>query len=353
MGTVRGRGLDRIDRATMDGAVADRSWRASTPEAIDADLAALWRDVGRGETSVARAVMSNLIVFRSPTSAAGGDMAALVGGVPVEEVAARHPSRVIVLEHCHGEAPRAPSASAVGILTFGPPTARYGVELIVVRSACPEPSLLSILRRFVRGDIPTSIWWTEDMSDAAPSDALLTVGRQLVYDSRRWRDARRGAAAMAPLVRHHRVDLADLNWRRLAPLRRALTHARGQLKSDAWRGVDVRVSHAADEAALAWLFFGWLRSDGVGCADPAPMAEAAATAARDREGGALLAIEIGDMHATLSLRSADVVCPDAPPLGVAAAAESEADAVAAELRSLAPDRTLAAALEAIVERFER
>src|SRR5438874_880970 len=231
MGTVRGRGLDRIDRATMDGAVADRSWRASTPEAIDADLAALWRDVGRGETSVARAVMSNLIVFRSPTSAAGGDMAALVG--------------------------------------------------------------------------------------------------------------------------HHRVDLADLNWRRLAPLRRALTHARGQLKSDAWRGVDVRVSHAADEAALAWLFFGWLRSDGVGCADPAPMAEAAATAARDREGGALLAIEIGDMHATLSLRSADVVCPDAPPLGVAAAAESEADAVAAELRSLAPDRTLAAALEAIVERFER
>jgi len=337
----------------MAGAVADRSWRASTPEAIDADLAALWRDVGRGETSVARAVMSNLIVFRSPTSAAGGDMAALVGGVPVEEVAARHPSRVIVLEHCHGEAPRAPSASAVGILTFGPPTARYGVELIVVRSACPEPSLLSILRRFVRGDIPTSIWWTEDMSDAAPSDALLTVGRQLVYDSRRWRDARRGAAAMAPLVRHHRVDLADLNWRRLAPLRRALTHARGQLKSDAWRGVDVRVSHAADEAALAWLFFGWLRSDGVGCADPAPMAEAAATAARDREGGALLAIEIGDMHATLSLRSADVVCPDAPPLGVAAAAESEADAVAAELRSLAPDRTLAAALEAIVERFER
>src|SRR6266446_2659634 len=137
MGTVRGRGLDRIDRATMAGAVADRSWRVSTPEAIDADLAALWRDVGRGETSVARAVMSNLIVFRSPTSAAGGDM-------------------------------------------------------------------------------PTCIWWTEDMSDAAPSEALLTVGRQLVYDSRRWRDVRRGAAAMAPLVRRHRVDLADLNWRRLA-----------------------------------------------------------------------------------------------------------------------------------------
>jgi glucose-6-phosphate dehydrogenase assembly protein OpcA len=334
----------------MAGAVADRSWRTSAPEAIDADLAALWRDVGRGETPVARAVMSNLIVFRSPTSVAGDDMAALLSGAPVEEVAARHPSRVIVLEHCHGGAPRAPSAAAVGILTFGPPTARYGVELIVVRSACPEPSLLSILRRFVRGDIPTSIWWTEDMSDAPPSDALLTVGRQLVFDSRRWRDVRRGAEAVAPLVRHHRVDLADLNWRRLAPLRRALTHARGPLKSDAWQGVDVRVSHAADQAALAWLFFGWLRGERLRCADPTPME---ASAPRDDENGPLLTIAIGDMHATLTPRGADLVCPDAPPLGVAAKTESEADAVAAELRSLAPDRALAAALAAIVERFER
>jgi len=337
----------------MAGAVADRSWRASTPEAIDADLAVLWRDVGRGETSVARAVMSNLIVFRSPASGGGDDMAALIAGAPVEEVAARHPSRVIVLEHCHGEAPRAPSAAAVGILTFGPPAARYGVELIVVRSACPEPSLLSILRRFVRGDIPTSIWWTEDISDAAPSGALLTVGRQLVFDSRRWRDVRRGAAAMAPLVRHHRVDLADVNWRRLAPLRRALTHARGPFQSGAWRSVEVGVSHAAEEAALAWLFFGWLRGQGVRCAEPTPMPQGAATAPENEGSSALLAVAIGDMHATLSPRGADVVCPEAPPLSVAAAVESEADAVAAELRSLAPDRVLAAALEAIVERFER
>jgi len=338
----------------MAGAVADRSWRASTPEAIDADLAALWRDVGRSDTNVARAVMSNLIVFRSPTPAASDEIAAMIGDVPLEEVAARHPSRVIVLEHCHGDAPRAPSAAAVGILTFGPRSARYGVEVIVVRSSCPEPSLLSILRRFVRGDIPTSVWWTEDLSATTPSDALLTVGRQFLYDSRRWRDVDRGVAALAPLVRHHRVDLADLNWRRLAPLRRALVHARGPMKSDAWRRADIRVAHAAGEPALAWLFFGWLRSERQHCSDPTAAAETSAgdtSASGNGDPEPLLTVTIGDMRATLSSRTAEVVSPDAPPLVVAAPYETEADAVAAELRSLAPDRALVAALEALVDRF--
>ena len=340
----------------MAGAVADRSWRVSTPEAIDADLAALWRDVGRSDTQVARAVMSNLIVFRRPTSAASDEIAAMLGDAPVEEVAARHPSRVIVLEHCHGDAPLAPSAAAVGIATFGPPTARYGVELILVRSACPEPSLLSILRRFVRGDIPTSIWWTGDVSAAAPSDALLTVGRQLVYDSRRWRDVPCGIAAIAPLVRHHRVDLADLNWRRLAPLRRALAHACGPLKADAWRDVDVRVAHAEGEAALAWLCYGWLRAERLRCSDPVAAKEAGVAnegTSRVADNEPRLTVTIGDLKAELSPRSVDIVSADAPPLGLAVARETEADAVAAELRSLAPDRTLVAALEALVDRFAR
>jgi glucose-6-phosphate dehydrogenase assembly protein OpcA len=339
----------------MAGAVADRIWRASTPEAIDADLAALWREVGRGDTNVARAVMSNLIVFRNPTRAADDDVAALIGDVPLEQVAARHPSRVIVLEHCHDGLPRAPSASAVGILTFGPESARYGVEVIVVRSACPEPSLLSILRRFVRGDIPTTVWWTEDVSAATPSDALVTVGRQLLYDSRRWRDVGAGIAALAPLVRHHRIDLADLNWRRLAPLRRALVHALGPLKADAWRGVDIRVSHAAGEAAMAWLVCGWLRSERCNCADPTA-AEAGASAggaSNERDAEALLSVTIGEMTATMSSRAVEVVGPNLPPLVVPPAREAEADAVAAELRSLAPDRALLAALEALVDRFAR
>src|SRR5262245_32212702 len=184
----------------MAGAVADRAWKRSTPEAIEADLAGLWRDLARGGAPIARAVMANLIVFRGGTAAAEADVAAIAAGLPLDEIAARHPSRMIVLEHCGDERPGTPFAAAVSIVTFGPPQARYGIEQIVFRSACPDAALLSILRRFARGDLPTTVWCADDLSEQPPLQPLLEIGRQLLYDSRRWRDARRGLHAVAAIV---------------------------------------------------------------------------------------------------------------------------------------------------------
>ena len=325
----------------MAGAVADRAWRDSTPEAIEVDLAALWRDAGQGDVAIARAVMSNLIVVRSPRAErrALGDIAA---DLPLEEVVSRHPSRTIVLEHCHRNSPSAPFSAGVGIVTFGPPTARYGVEQIVVRSACPEASLLSILRRVVRGDVPTTVWWTEDLSDGPPFDPLLTVGRQLLYDSRQWKDVSRGLAAVRPLTDNRRVDLADLNWRRLAPMRRALAHVRGALTGVAWRGATVTVRCAAGETAIASLLGGWLRgerrTDPISVdIQPLPQGDT----------DAILTVTTGDLTATQTSRGVDVAPASAPPFVVAAPKESDADAIAAELRALSPDRALLSALRAL------
>ena len=324
----------------MAGAVADRVWRDSAPDAIEHDLAVLWRELGQGEIKIARAVMSNLIVVRAPAK----DRRALtdiVSGLPLEQVTARHPSRTIVLEHCHRNTSDQPFAAGVGIVTYGPPAARYGVEQIVVRSVCPEAPLLSMLRRLVRGDVPTSVWWTEDLSDGAPFDPLLTVGRQLIYDSQQWKDLRRGLTAILPLVDNHRIDLADLNWRRLAPLRRALVHARGPLKGEAWRNVMIEITHAPGEAAIAALLAGWLRSERPG------QTPGIAAAPRVSERDALITVTIADMSAILTTRAAEVSIPSEPPLVVAAARESHAEAIAAELRSLSPDATLLGALRAL------
>jgi glucose-6-phosphate dehydrogenase assembly protein OpcA len=325
----------------MAGAVADRTWRDSSPEAIELDLAALWREAGQGDVAIARAVMSNLIVVRAPS----GERRALTdiaADLPLDEVVARHPSRTIVLEHCDRDAPNAPFTAGVGIVTFGPPTARYGVEQIVVRSACPESSLLSILRRVVRGDVPTTVWWTEDLSQGAPFDPLLTIGRQLLYDSRRWKDVRRGLAVVRPLVDDGRVDLADLNWRRLAPMRRALVHIRGPLAAAAWRGATVNVRYATGEAAIASLLAGWLsgerRADPIRV-DVEPMPKS--------DGETFLTVAVGDVTAAQTPRGVDVTPTSAPPFVVAAPKESDADAIAAELRSLSPDRALLSALRAL------
>src|SRR6266498_2672858 len=163
----------RIDGATMARAVAERVWRTCTPEAIERELSALWREIGeRGP--VAHAMMSNLIVFRKadPARRNGDRRDMAFGGVPVDDVAARHPSRVILIE---------------------------------------------------------------DESRVAPIPSIVTMGRQLVFDSRRWRDIRQGVLALAPYIDADRdgdrasrapsrwsqnVDLADVNWRRLTPVRR-------------------------------------------------------------------------------------------------------------------------------------
>jgi glucose-6-phosphate dehydrogenase assembly protein OpcA len=325
-------------------------WRPSTPATIELDLAALWRELAQADEPIARAVMSNLVVFCGPTSAANADGEALAAALGLDAVAARHPSRLIVLEHEAGRStPDAPFAAGVGIITFGPPSARYGVELIVVRSACAEVSLPSIVRRLIRGDLPTTVWWTEDLSQVPPLDALVTMGRQLLYDSRRWRDIGRAVRTLAPLVAGRQVDLADLNWRRLTPLRHALDHAAGPGGSTSRRDVTVRIVHRRGEAALAWLLAASLL---------APHAQAAAAAPEIEESPgdeAVLSVMIrhgtGETTATLTSHRVEVTNGATPPFVVGVPIESEDDAVAAELRTLSHDARLDEAIEALVRWF--
>src|SRR5947207_836468 len=152
----------------MASAVADRAWRRSTPERIEPDLAALWRDLAQADQPIARAVMSNLVVVCHPTDDAGAGVEGITAALGLDEVAARHPSRLIVLEHEPGRSnPDAPFAAGVGIITFGSPHARYRVELIMVRSACAEASLLAT-RDQAAGPAP-------EIEESQDDDAVLSV----------------------------------------------------------------------------------------------------------------------------------------------------------------------------------
>ena len=328
----------------MEGAVMPHLSRSTTTDRIEPELAALWRElVGQGP--VARAVMSNLIVFRQcgeddRTAAVDASAAMLI-----EEVAARHPCRLIVLDHQRNP-PRSgePFAVTIGVLTFGPERARYGIERIAVRSACAEVQLPSIVRHVVRGDVPTSVWWMEDLSRVPPLDAIVRMGRQFVYDSRSWRDLKRGMAAAAALAgARQRLDVADLNWRRLTPLRQALLHACAFMRADDICRGPLRIVHRPEDGALAWLCVGWLRSR-----RQMPR-EVQLTIEAEERGDAVLLVEAGTGQAKLTARldSHQVVVTlpgDAPPLTVAVPRESDAHAVAAELRTLSQDAALQAAI---------
>ena len=154
----------------MERSGARHEVRASTSETAEEDLSALWRELAH-ETPDARTVMSNLVVFHERSEAEQADLEAPLRDGLVVEVACCHPSRVVLLVHARSDAEcRTPLAAAVGILTFGPAEARHAVEQIAVRSQGPERSLPSIVRRLVLGDLPTSVWWTEDLAGG-------TIGR--------------------------------------------------------------------------------------------------------------------------------------------------------------------------------
>jgi glucose-6-phosphate dehydrogenase assembly protein OpcA len=338
----------------MATAVADRTWRDSSPETIEADLAALWRDLAR-DAPVVRSLMANLVIFLERPASEHVDLSAPIDDVPVDEVSRRHPSRVILLHHARGtpEA-RRPIAAAIGALTFGPPRARNGIEQIAVRSTCAEASLPSIVRRLVLGDLPTSLWWTEDLSEAAPLAALVAMARQLVYDSRRWHDVRQGVLALAPLLPGgHQPSLVDLNWRRLTPMRQAILHALGSVRSVAdMRLAGGRIRHRPGDGALAWLLAGWLSSRLESTADPrAPVLVDEAPG-----GDEILTVSFADTSMTATMNEHRVIVSsqdDVAPFVVAAPREAEADAVVSELRSLAHDICLRDALTALSRRFSR
>ena len=349
---------------------AKRALRPSAADRVDDDLAALWREVA-GEGPVSRAVMSNLVVFCRCAAANNVDLSSPPKDIPIDDVARNHPARIILMYHdpdAPGEsvenaadASTAVPSAHLSVLTFGPPNARYGVEQIVIKSACREAGLPSIVRRLILGDLPTSVWWTEDLSGTRPLAPLVAMGRQLLYDSRRWDDVRAAVIALAPLLTDRfGPDLADVNWRRLLPVRQALAHAIGSSEASQRRRLtSVHIGHRRGEAALAWLLAGWLQSagstgPGLHQTDVGRVLLDPPTVDEDSNLGddVLAAAFDGGLHVRLGSRQVSVDDPLGPaPFAVAVPSETEAEALAAELCVLTHDVALHNALAALVARF--
>jgi len=317
----------------MAGAVKT-IWRDSSPGAVDADLAALWREAGK-QGPVCRALMSNLVVV-SPRREFPD----------VEPLAQKHPARTILLSYTQARGDAAPPDTVrIGLRTFGEGDARCGLELIAVHAPCAERSIPSIVRRLIVGDVPTTVWWACDLSRPVPPEAVTTLGRQLVYDSALWQDVHAGIAAATGLVeRSPATNLADLNWRRTRALRDGLTRAFRTVKTTTPTQVSsARITHARGEAAAAWLIAGWLTARLNDALDALPVVD-------ERDAGALLTVALAGAGWTLtaSMSSSQVDVKDGfPAFTVPVPQESEADSLASELLNTTQNSGLRDALLAL------
>ena len=152
------------------------------------------------------------------------------------------------------------------------------------------------------------------------------------------------------IVRERRLDLADLNWRRLTQMRYALLHAATVRDIDALRAARVRVVHGPGDSALAWLVVGWL-SARLQWPDSTRIPIEESTEA---DAAVTVLIGDGDDEWTATMYGDRVVVKHrsgVAPFSLPVPAEDKADAVAAELRDLAHDTCLDDTLLALARRF--
>ncbi len=153
-------------------------------------------------------------------------------------------------------------------------------------SACADASLPSIVRRVTRGDVPTSIWWADDFSRVPPIAPLFGMVRQVVYDSRSWRDVQAALRSLRPVLQDPDApQLADVNWRRLTSMRYAIVHAARTMLTRAETIRNVEVRHRPGERAIASLLVGWLAAR-LGWSEGPPLAHIEET----RHGDELLTV---------------------------------------------------------------
>jgi glucose-6-phosphate dehydrogenase assembly protein OpcA len=314
-------------------------WRTVDPSRIERALAALWLDAAQ-EGPLSRAVMSNLVVVR-PNASLGPD-AQEDPDSDIVRIAQQHPARTILLAYSQTGRAAGPANASVGVVTFGAGGTRYGVEVIEVEAACTDQSVPSIVRRLTRGDVPTTIWWAADLSALSPSHAMLSTARQFVYDSAIWRNVAAGAYAVAAIRGDRRsLDLADLNWRRLAPLRSAITHALvTHPGKTALSPADVHIRHRPGEASAAWLIAAWFC-----CRMNWKEGSAAPMVEETRDGDDLVSLVLwpgaAQLTAAMSRQRVKVRAPGMPVFRIPVPHETPVDAVVTALRSRGREACLA------------
>ena len=328
----------------MAAAVAP-GWRQTSPASLDEDLAGLWEEAS-ASGPISRAVMSNLVIIRPQGS---------TGQAPdtLDEVLRRHPARAILIDYAADQRDAcAPESIAVSLLVFGGTAERYGVERIAVKTSCADASLPSLVRRLIRGDVPTSVWWAADAARWPVALPLAEEARQLVYDSGDWTDVRRGVASIAAAIRQPgALDLADINWRRLSPLRQAVRHAvalEGGGRFD--QGFRIRIEFGPGKVAAAWLIAGWLQHARKAPAITEQQLEVVPAQTSDPFVSVSLDAADGRLWATWSSTEVSAEIAGRPPVILPPPAESPGAAIASELDNLGREYALRDTLE-LLERM--
>lgn len=187
----------------------------------------------------------------------------------VHALAARHPSRAVVLAPGDPDGPSSFSADVhAACLLPRRGSTEVCTETIVIRVGGElSAHLATTLAPLVIHDLPVFVWWPDDVPFGSPVFGdLVDQADRLLVDSGLFRaDGRAGLAGLAGSARDGLV-LSDMSWMRLMLWRELLASCFDhpllgrELRSVRRVRVDLARPGAVDHLARACLFVGWLMS---------------------------------------------------------------------------------------------
>ncbi len=336
---------------------------------IEAELAALWRRAaesrpGQVPNAITRACLWNLVVR------VHGEAEFQHAKRVIDDLAQRIPARTIVMRI----EPDQPDGLRAWVEANwrrreggGPASGSDEVTLLAAGKAADR--VPSLIRSLLYSDAPTAMFYGSTLPPPGPVVAeLLHQSDRLVVDTRKLADERGLAELCAIGAREPQLQLADLSWIGISPLR-GMCAALFDPPRDAsvlFRMDRVRVvSNIQGTQARGLLALGWLVSR-LGWSEPRRIADDKSTRrwqARRKDGQAVLlelATEPGGTHGVAGLElhaggdvwsltrdtSIHVVGPDLPPRSQPARSHSDAELLASALGSRGRDAVFRDALAA-------
>lgn len=221
---------------------------------VEMELSKIWQSYG--ENAAARATTFNLIVFE-PEQATGTRMAS------VDAIASQSPCRVIDLVPIPGEdegitaqvAAYCPIQKSRSSLVCG--------EYITLQGTMDAFNRVhALLPDLIIAELPVFLWWKDSPAPKTKMfERLVNLSDRIIFDSACFNDSEADLAKMQSLVKSG-IQIADLNWRRLAPWQELTAQAFDppDRRAAVWDVDGITIDYERGNSTQALMFLGWIAS---------------------------------------------------------------------------------------------
>ncbi|MDX1977995.1 MAG: glucose-6-phosphate dehydrogenase assembly protein OpcA [Pseudanabaenaceae cyanobacterium bins.68] len=221
---------------------------------VEQELGKIWQSYG--ENAAARATTFNLMIYE-PNSAAGDRL------VPVDVIASQSPCRVLDLI----AAPGADEGISAQVAAYCPiqksrSTLVCGEYITLKGTNEAFNRLPALISELILPNMPVFLWWADSpLQDSAIFERLVNLSDRLIVDSSLFAHAERDLLQLKAMI-DQGVQIADLNWRRLAPWQELSAQAFDppDRRGAVWEIDGITIDYEKGNSSQALMFLGWLAS---------------------------------------------------------------------------------------------